>query len=128
MPQGEFVRRLRIGLLTLALAACSELVEDPVPLPLGITLSADVSSTTVGERVGVVIRAQGSGLQTLTVDFGDGVREAIGLENAVLVEWSRRHAYSAPGSYLVTATAIERFGDTVQDTVRIEVTATDDLP
>ncbi|MFO7260689.1 MAG: PKD domain-containing protein [bacterium] len=122
------MRRLWIGLLTLALAACGDVFEAPARLPLGVALSAEVSSVAVGDTVEVAVRAQGSGLQTLAVDFGDGAREGIDLGNAVLVEWSRRHSYSAPGSYLVTATAVERTGAMTQDTVRIEVSEGDDQP
>ena len=121
------MRRLGIGLLTLALAACGS-IEEPDGLPLGVELRASVSSTKVGATIDFDIHAQGRGLQSLTLSFGDGAQESLPLEDAILVQVSRRHVYMQAGSFLVTATAQERSGGTVQDTIRIEVSEEGVLP
>ncbi len=119
--------RLCVGLLALAIAACSD-VEEPNRLPLTVELSASVTSTTVGATVEFDIHAQGRGLQSLTLSFGDGAQQELTLEDALLVQVSRSHVYMQPGSFVVTATAQERRGATAEDTVRIEVSEEGALP
>ncbi len=119
--------RLCVGLLALAIAACSD-VEEPNRLPLTVELSASATSTTVGATVEFDIHAQGRGLQSLTLSFGDGAQQELTLEDALLVQVSRSHVYMQPGSFVVTATAQERRGATAEDTVRIEVSEEGALP
>jgi len=121
------MRRLGVGMLTLALAACGS-IEEPDGLPLGVELSASVTSTTVGASVEFGVHAQGTGLQSVTLSFGDGAQESIVVEDAILVQASRKHVYMQPGSFVVTATAQERRGAMVQDTVRVEIREEGVLP
>jgi PKD repeat protein len=112
--------RLIPGLLAagLLLGSCADSTAPPA---FGITATVDRASTTVGDSVNFVIKAQGNVLVRLGVDFGDGTGFERDLFGAQTMTSNQRHAYAAPGNYTVTAAVFAASGESRETTLGVQV-------
>jgi PKD repeat protein len=100
------------------LAACAD---STAPPPFGLTATVDKASTTVGDSVNFVIKAQGNILVRLGVDFGDGTGFERDLFGATTMTSNQRHAYAAPGNYTMTAAVFAASGESRETTLGVQV-------
>jgi Big-like domain-containing protein/PKD domain-containing protein len=85
----------------------------------GITLTGPTTPVSAGVPATFTV-AVGStaNVRDVTVDFGDGTRRSLG---ALSVSTTINHTYTEPGTYAVTATALEASGFTEQVSTDISV-------
>jgi PKD repeat protein len=118
--RGMRTNRLLLGVLAagVLLAACAD---STAPPPFAITATVDKASTTVGDSVNFVIKAQGNVLVRLGVDFGDGTGFERDLFGATTMTANQRHAFAAPGNYTVTAAVFAASGESRETTLGVQV-------
>lgn len=88
------------------LAACSE-SSTGATRPLEVVLTASAATAAVGDSIDFVLSAQGALLQGVAIEFGDGAADTTAAEGAVTARITRRHAYSAAGTYSAIGTAVD---------------------
>ena len=89
--------------------------------PITLSITAESETAVVGELVTVTYRATGTGLSSVTMDWGDGATDEITLGGLfVEADGTAKHAYSAAGSYDITGTANARNG-TASSEVTVQI-------
>jgi hypothetical protein len=117
--QSSMKRGLLILPLALVVWACADSTAPPT---FQITATVDRASTTVGDSVNFTIKAQGSLLVNLGVDYADGSEGyARDLGGATTVTANLRHAFLAVGNYNVTAVVFTASGDNRMANVTVQV-------
>lgn len=115
MPLRRFVARL-------ILAACIVGCIDPVdPRPLAITITATPVTAAVDETITFVINAQGGRLLQIDTQYGDGESSTQPTDGATTARVTLTHAYSATGTYLVTARALDGIEGQRDATVQVTI-------
>jgi hypothetical protein len=106
--------------LSLCLACSSSSVE--IGNPLTIELTVDRSTGVAGtDSFTFRYEATGKDLMGVVLAFGDGQADSLAARGATSAGATRTHVYDIPGSYAAFARAIESFGETLADTVLVEV-------
>jgi PKD repeat protein len=113
---------LRAAAVILAGAGACETGDVAEPTPLTITLTAEPSTTVVGEDVTFRFQATGTNLTSITLDFGDGTTHAIGTSGARTASGSALHAYNEAGEYEVVATVLSGAVETATAAAAVVVT------
>lgn len=88
--------------------------------PVTISVSADVTTPTVGQTVTVSFAATGTGVAQVVIDFGDGESTTKFYGGPVEVTDFATHSYAAAGPYLVSAEVVAAAGSAT-DTLTITV-------
>ena len=114
------MRRPPLLLAILLVAACTTL--DIEALPTAITLSVNRTSAPVGQPFEFTYEATGTFLAGVILDYGDGAVDTIRAPGAQRMSGRPQHSFSAAGSFVVTATAVEASDSTASDTETVEVT------
>lgn len=97
--------RLLRGLALLLLAGCS--AETLAPLPLQIAIAASHVTAAAGDVIRFDVAAQGGQLVGITASYGDGAEEQVPTSGARTARVTFQHAFSAPGTYQVTASVTD---------------------
>ena len=87
------------------LAACAESSIDTFGGPLSVTVTAEPNPQTVGEDVTIRAAVQGTSLEGVILDYGDGQVDSFPAFGANTQTVTQFKAYDAAGSYTVLATA-----------------------
>ena len=106
-------RKIRASLILAAVAVGAGCLDDSITgtRPLDVEVSVSPSSALVGETVQATFLATGTGLQGVILDWGDGVVDSLALSGtAVQAGRDLDHAYSAVGSYTISARAEDQTG------------------
>ena len=108
-----------LALATFAAGCLDDSITGTRPVTLSIT--AESETAAVGELVTVTYSATGTGLASVTMDWGDGTIDTISL-GALYVEadGTAEHTYSDAGSYDITGTANAQNG-TASSKITIEI-------
>ena len=114
------MKRIAFVALTasLLLAACADSTAPPA---FAINATVDRATTAPGDSVNFVIRATGSALVRLGVDFGDGTGLERDLAGAQTMTSNQRHAYPAVGQYTMTAVVTAASGEMRETMVGVQV-------
>lgn len=104
--------------VVLIAAACTSVSVDPAR-ELTVGLSTDRSEAAPLEEIGISIEATGTQLFGVIVRFGDSQVDSVAVPGASNMTANLRHAYESPGVYTVTATAEERSGRSISDSLEI---------
>lgn len=91
------------------------------PRELSLTVTPAESSVAVGETVFLDIVAEGDGLISLVVFWGDGTVLDVSLPNVSRHTRRADYAYDAPGVHEPLVRIMERTGRTLDATVTVEV-------
>ena len=100
------VRRWLAALGLAAVACTSTEVSFGAPLDLQITSSSPVS---VSDSLRVNYEIVGRSLVGLSLEWGDGQVDSIGLSGAQSAGGYRSHSYAASGDYTVSAYVLDQF-------------------
>jgi len=117
---GTFLLALLVGCRDTGVLANSD--------PLSIEISASRQTVAVGQEIEFSVDAVGAGLYSLVLDFGDGAQATEFFDQAVYsrLGMTKRHAYSAPGTYDVRGTvfsaAYSATGAQQERSLRVTVT------
>ncbi len=106
-------RKLRASLILAAVAVGAGCLDDSITgtRPLDVSVTVTPASAAVGETVTASFNATGTGLQGVILDWGDGALDSLVLSGiAVEAGQDIEHAYSAVGSYTISARAEDQTG------------------
>lgn len=106
-------RTFRVSMILAAVAVGAGCLDDSITgtRPLDIEVSVTPATATVGQTVQATFLATGTGLQGVILDWGDGVVDSLTLSGtAVQAGRDLDHAYSAVGSYTISARAEDQTG------------------
>ena len=79
--------------------------------PVTLSIAAESETAAVGDPVTVSFSATGTGLISVTMDWGDGVIDTVSLGGQPVEAAGRvEHTYSDAGSYDITGTASAQNG------------------
>ncbi len=89
--------------------------------PVTLSIATESETAAVGDPVTVSFSATGTGLISVTMDWGDGVIDTVSLGGQPVEAAGRvEHTYSEAGSYTITGTASASNGTaSSQTTVQI---------
>ena len=114
---------MRLALVRLffavALAACRQSTEPPVPL----TVSIQANTTVVprGDTVTFIVNAAGNNLFGAMIDYGDQTSDQYGTGGALSARITFKHAYDTAGTYTVTATVTDAVAGEREATIAVVV-------
>jgi PKD repeat protein len=126
---GEARTRLttnRDATVTASVSGLQQSVNVQVESAPTIAVTTQTALPTVGQPTTFAVTigqgTNGSAIQQVTIDFGDGQSQALG---ALVGTLSVVHTYATPGSFVVTVTAVDVAGgvSSVSTTVAVSVTA-----
>jgi hypothetical protein len=112
------MRRL-LALALAVLGGCS--AEMLAPLPLRITIEASRITAAPGDVISFQVDAQGGQLVGITTTYDDGIEEQFGTSGARTARVTFRHAFAAPGTYLVKATVTDAVAGPKDASVSVRV-------
>ena len=112
------MRRLLVFALALV-GACS--AEPLGPLPLRITIEASRTTAAPGDVIDFQVNAQGGQLVGISTTYGDGIEDQFGTSGARTARVTFRHAFSAPGPYVVQATVTDASAGPMNASVSVRV-------
>lgn len=95
------MRRALFTLITIIAGAACESSLDP--LPLNVTVVPNKSITTRGDSITFLVTAQGGSLVGLRIDYADATGDQFATSGARTASITFHHAYTAAGTYVVTA-------------------------
>lgn len=101
-------------------AGCTSVSVDP-SRELTVGLSADRSEAAPLEEIEFSVEATGTQLFGVIIRFGDSQVDSVGVAGASKMTANLRHAYESPGVYSVTATAEERSGRSISDSLVVRI-------
>jgi hypothetical protein len=111
-----------LGVLLLCWAGGCSSTSTDFGQPLSITLTADRDVAVAGaDTVTFRYDAAGTDLVGIVLDFGDGQADSLSAQGATTAGATREHVYADPGTFFAVAEVIEAFGESLADTVVIEV-------
>ena len=83
--------------------------------PLSFDITADVTTTTVGQVVTFSFAATGTGLRLVAIDFGDGVADTTTYSGPIEVGGQAIHAFASMGVFLVRGEALAAAGSASEE-------------
>lgn len=91
------------------------------PLPLAVTITPSKSVTTPRDTITFRVTAQGGQLIGVQMDYADSSSDQFGTSGARTAEITFRHAYTAIGTYQVTATVTDGLAGQKKATTEVRV-------
>ncbi len=111
-------RRL-VWLVVAVLGGCS--AETLGPQPLSISIEASRISAAPGDSISFQVTARGGQLVGIAADYGDGSEDQMGTSGARTARVTFRHAFEAPGTYLVLATVTDALAGPKDASVSVRI-------
>jgi hypothetical protein len=105
--------------MLLMVSACGSLSTEV--LPLEVVVAPEKTTVKAGDSILVEVRAQGSLLLGIVVDWGDGQTTNVDTQYARTAKSTLRHVWASPGVYLITAVVTDGEAGTKTGTASITV-------
>ena len=114
------MRLALVGLsLVIATSACRQTTEPPVQLT--VSLQANTTVVPRGDTITFIVNAAGNNLFGAIIDYGDQTSDQYAAGGALSARITFKHAYSAAGTYTVTATVTDAIAGEREATIAVVV-------
>jgi hypothetical protein len=103
----ERMRKLLLSCLLAGLAMGAACLDPIEPLELQVAVEANRATAATGDTITFAVDAQGGGLVGVRIEYGDTAGDLFVTSGARTAHITFRHAYSATGTFTVTATVTD---------------------